>query len=276
MTLIVQKFRGTSVRNIGCIHIVAEKNIQTRSGHKVIIVVSAMAGETDLLIQLAQELSNFPNPRELNVLLSTEEQVAIALLERGCSVRSYTGPQVPIRTDSIHNKAHILEINVSNIQEDLAAEKVVVVTDFQGADEMENITTLGRDGSDTTEVVLASVLKTDEYQIYTDVSGIHTTDPKAVLNARKTSEITVNEVLELSSSGSKIIQNRATELASINNVPVHILSTFLNGPGTLIVCNKMELQETAATSIAFNRDEVKFMILSIPNSRNTLHIKNAV
>ncbi|HQW58381.1 MAG TPA: aspartate kinase, partial [Gammaproteobacteria bacterium] len=244
MALIVQKFGGTSVGSIECIRQVAEKVIKTReAGHDLVVVVSAMAGETDRLVRLAQELSQLPNPREFDVLLSTGEQVVIALLslallERGCPARSYTGTQVHIRTDSAHNKARILGIDGSKILSDLKAGRVVVVAGFQGTDEMGNITTLGRGGSDITAVALAAALDADECQIYTDVDGVYTADPKIVADAGRMSQVTVEEMLEMASNGAKVMQIRAVEFAGKYHVPVRVLSTFQEGTGTLIIADE--------------------------------------
>lgn len=271
MALIVQKFGGTSVGSIERIRLVAEKVIKTReAGHDLVVVVSAMAGETDRLVHLAQELSQIPNPREFDVLLSTGEQVVIALLslallDRGCPARSYTGAQVHIRTDNAHNKARILGIDGSKIRSDLLAGKVVVVAGFQGTDEMGNITTLGRGGSDTTAVALAAALKADECQIYTDVDGVYTADPRIVSNARRMPEVTVEEMLEMASNGAKVMQIRAVEFAGKYNVPVRVLPTFQEGLGTLIVSDDANMQHPPVSGIAFNQDEAKLVIYGIPD-----------
>lgn len=269
MALIVQKYGGTSVGSIECIRTVAEKIIHTRAqGHQLIVVVSAMAGETDRLVRLAEDLSHSPHPRELDVLLSTGEQVtiallSIALLKQGCPARSYTGGQVHIRTDNVHNKARILGIDGTKIRADLSAGHVVVVAGFQGTDEMGNITTLGRGGSDTTAVALAAALKADECQIYTDVEGVYTADPRIVSDARRMSNVTVEEMLEMASSGAKVMQNRAVELAGKHNVPVRVLSTFKEGPGTLITNREENMQHSVVSSIAFNQDEAKLVMQGI-------------
>jgi len=271
MALIVQKFGGTSVGNVARIRAVAEKVMQTRAlGHQLVVVVSAMAGETDRLAQLAQELSGAPNPREFDVLLSTGEQVtiallSIALLQLGCPTRSYTGAQVHIRTDSVHNKARILGIDGTKIRADLMAGKVVVVAGFQGTDEIGNITTLGRGGSDTTAVALAAALKADECQIFTDVDGVYTADPKIVPDAKRMPTVTVEEMLEMASSGAKVMQIRAVEFAGRHDVPVRILSTFQEGPGTLITRNEEDMQHPIVSGIAFNREEAKLVIHGVPD-----------
>lgn len=271
MALIVQKFGGTSVGSVARIRAVAERIIQSRAlGHQLVVVVSAMAGETDRLARLAQELSDVPNPREFDVLLSTGEQVTIALLslallQLGCPTRSYTGAQVRIRTDNVHNKARILGIDSTKIRADLMAGKVVVVAGFQGIDEMGNITTLGRGGSDTTAVALAAALKADECQIYTDVDGVYTADPKIVSDAQRMSSVTVDEMLEMASSGAKVMQIRAVEFAGRHDVPVRILSTFQEGPGTLITSDEEDMQHPIVSGIAFNRDEAKLVIHGVPD-----------
>lgn len=275
MTLIVQKFGGTSVGNVERIHHVADKVVKSRSeGHQLVIVVSAMSGETDRLVSLAQQFSDCPDPREVDVLLSTGEQVSIALLSmaliaRGCPARSYTGPQVHIRTDQVHNKARIIAIDSQKIHKDLSQGKVVVVAGFQGVDGFGNITTLGRGGSDTTAVALAAALKADECQIFTDVEGVYTADPHMVPDAKRMSHITFEEMLEFSSLGAKVMQIRAVEFAGKYNVPIRVLSTFEEGPGTLIakqiLNSEQDLSKTSVSGIACTRDEAKLVIQDIPN-----------
>ncbi|MEA3243380.1 MAG: aspartate kinase, partial [Pseudomonadota bacterium] len=232
MALIVQKYGGTSVGTPERIQAVAEKIIRYRDqGNRVVVVVSAMSGETDRLLSLATALSERPMPRELDVLLATGEQTTIALLsmalqERGCAARSYTGAQVHILTDGAHNKARILDIDAHRVSSDLAAGRVVVVAGFQGVDENGNITTLGRGGSDTTAVALAAALKADECQIFTDVDGVYTTDPRVEPDARRLERITFEEMLEMASLGSKVLQIRAVEFAGKYNVPLRVLSSF--------------------------------------------------
>ena len=272
MALIVQKYGGTSVGSIERIRAVAEKIIQAREqGHEVVVVVSAMAGETDRLVQLAHAISRVPNPREFDVLLSTGEQVTIALLtlallDRGCPARSYTGGQVHIRTDSAHSKARILGIADSKIKADLSMGKVVVVAGFQGIDEMGNITTLGRGGSDTTAVALAAALNADECQIYTDIDGVYTTDPRLVSDACRMMQVTVEEMLEMASNGAKVMQTRAVEFAGKYDVPVRVLSSFEEGCGTLITVNEQDMQHSVVSGVAFNRDEAKLVIQGVPDS----------
>lgn len=272
MSLIVQKFGGTSVGSIERIEAVAEKVAAFRSqGHDIVVAVSAMSGETNRLIGLANAIDEQPTPRELDVLVSTGEQVTIALLsmalnKRDCPAKSYTGSQVRILTDSAHNKARIKDIDVANIRAELSAGRVVVVAGFQGADEFDNITTLGRGGSDTTAVAIAAALGADECQIYTDVDGVYTTDPRVVESARRLDRITFEEMLEMASLGSKVLQIRAVEFAGKYNVPLRVLHSFQDGPGTLISLEEDSAMETPAVSgIAFTRDEAKLSILGVPD-----------
>lgn len=272
MSLIVQKFGGTSVGSVERIEAVADKIAAFRSqGHDIVVAVSAMSGETNRLIGLANAIDEQPTPRELDVLVSTGEQVTIALLsmalnKRGCPAKSYTGSQVRILTDSAYNKARIKEIDVANIRTELDAGRVVVVAGFQGADEDDNITTLGRGGSDTTAVAIAAALGADECQIYTDVDGVYTTDPRVVDSARRLERITFEEMLEMASLGSKVLQIRAVEFAGKYNVPLRVLHSFQDGPGTLISLEEDSAMETPAVSgIAFTRDEAKLSILGVPD-----------
>jgi aspartate kinase len=273
MALLVQKFGGTSVGSTARIEAVAEKVCRFRKeGHDIVVVVSAMSGETNRLIGLANEIMDEPTPREMDVLVSTGEQVTIALLsmalkKRNCNARSYTGGQVRILTDSAHTKARIREIDEERMREDLAAGRVVVVAGFQGMDELGNITTLGRGGSDTTAVALAAALKADECQIYTDVDGVYTTDPRMVDSARRLDRITFEEMLEMASLGSKVLQIRAVEFAGKYNVPLRVLSSFADGGGTLITLEEDSAMEQAVVSgIAFNRDEAKLTISGVPDT----------
>ena len=273
MALLVQKFGGTSVGSTDRIEAVAEKVCRfRREGHDIVVVVSAMSGETNRLIGLANAIMDEPTPREMDVLVSTGEQVTIALLsmalqKRGCEARSYTGGQVRILTDSAHMKARIRQIDEQNMREDLAAGRVVVVAGFQGIDEQGNITTLGRGGSDTTAVALAAALKADECQIYTDVDGVYTTDPRVVDNARRLSRITFEEMLEMASLGSKVLQIRSVEFAGKYSVPLRVLSSFEEGEGTLITFEDDDVMEQPVVSgIAFNRDEAKLTISGVPDT----------
>jgi len=271
MALIVQKYGGTSVGSVERIEHVAKKVIATKNqGHQVVVVVSAMSGETNRLVELAKAISPEPEARELDVLLSTGEQVTIALLamaliKHGCTARSYTGHQVHILTDSAHNKARILDIDQQRVRKDLDAGHVVVVAGFQGQDDNGNITTLGRGGSDTTAVAMAAALKADECQIYTDVDGVYTTDPRVVPEARRLSRITFEEMLEMASLGSKVLQIRSVEFAGKYNVPLRVLSSFQDGPGTLITYEETNMEQALISGIAFNRDEAKLTILGVPD-----------
>ena len=272
MALYVQKYGGTSVGSVERIRGVAEKVKGFRdNGHDVVVVVSAMSGETNRLIGLAGEIQTQPDPREMDVLVSTGEQVTIALLcmalkEGGCDARSYTGGQVKIRTDSSHMKARIQEIDVDNMRADLKQGRVVVVAGFQGVDEQGNITTLGRGGSDTTGVALAAALNADECQIYTDVDGVYTTDPRVVEGAQRLDEITFEEMLEMASLGSKVLQIRAVEFAGKYNVPLRVLHSSQEGPGTLInIESDKKMEQPVISGIAFNRDEAKLTITGVPD-----------
>ena len=239
-------------------------------------MVSAMSGETDRLLGLANAIGSVPVPRELDVLLATGEQVTIALLsmalqQRGCAARSYTGAQVHIRTDSAHNKARIRAIDDARVHADLTEGRVVVVAGFQGVDEDGNITTLGRGGSDTTAVALAAALKADECQIFTDVDGVYTTDPRVVPQARRLDRITFEEMLEMASLGSKVLQIRAVEFAGKYNVPLRVLSTFEEGNGTLISYEEPDVEQALISGIAFNRDEAKLTVVGVPDQPGVAH-----
>ncbi|WP_257295350.1 aspartate kinase [Endozoicomonas sp. YOMI1] len=272
MALIVQKFGGTSVGTTERIQGVADKVKGFREqGHDVVVVVSAMSGETNRLVELARSMQSQPTPREMDVILSTGEQVTIGLLsmalnERGCPATSYTGSQVAIVTDSVHTKARIKRIDTERIVRDLELGRVVVVAGFQGRDEADNITTLGRGGSDTTAVALAAALKADECQIYTDVDGVYTTDPRVVEGACRLDKITFEEMLEMASLGSKVLQIRAVEFAGKYNVNLRVLHTFQDGPGTLITLDEgIAMESPVVSGIAFNRDEAKLTIKGVPD-----------
>jgi aspartate kinase len=271
MALIVQKYGGTSVGSTERIQAVAEKVKKYHdAGNQVVVVVSAMSGETNRLIALAEEITPRPSAREMDVLLSTGEQVTIALLsmalhQLGLDARSYTGGQVHIRTDSAHSKARILDIDGERVKSDLDAGRVVVVAGFQGTDENGNITTLGRGGSDTTAVAMAAALNADECQIFTDVDGVYTTDPRVEPNARKLDRITFEEMLELASSGSKVLQIRSVEFAGKYNVPLRVLSSFEEGEGTLITLEEEDVEKAKIAGIAFSRDEAKLTIRGVPD-----------
>ena len=273
MALIVQKFGGTSVASTDRIKNVAKRVARWKAqGHDIIVVPSAMSGETNRLIALAKEISTSPDPRELDVIASTGEQVTIGLLamalkEEGLKAKSYTGPQVRVLTDSTFTKARILQIDDDKIRKDLADGCVVVVAGFQGADEDGNITTLGRGGSDTSAVALAAALKADECQIYTDVDGVYTTDPRVEPSARKLDTITFEEMLEMASLGSKVLQIRSVEFAGKYKVKLRVLSSFQDeGEGTLITVEEdKQMEQPIISGIAFNRDEAKLTIQGVPD-----------
>ncbi|MBT3672004.1 MAG: aspartate kinase [Porticoccaceae bacterium] len=272
MSLIVQKYGGTSVGTVERIEAVADRVVKSHQcGNQVVVAVSAMSGETNRLIGLANEINESPDLREMDVLVSTGEQVTIALVcmalqKRGIEARSYTGGQVKILTDNVHGKARIKEIDAHRMQTDLKAGRVVVVAGFQGIDDEGNITTLGRGGSDTTAVALAAALNADECQIYTDVDGVYTTDPRVVPDARRLDQITFEEMLEMASQGSKILQIRSVEFAGKYSVPLRVMSSFIEGPGTLISLeDNDQMEQPVVSGIAFNRDEAKLTIRGIPD-----------
>ena len=273
MALIVQKYGGTSMGSIERIEHVAEKCIAAQqAGNDLVVAVSAMSGETNRLIALAHDITPRPSPREMDVIMSTGEQVSIALLaiaieKRGVPAVSYTGGQVKILTDSAHMKARIKGIDSDNIRRDLSAGKIVIVAGFQGVDEHGNITTLGRGGSDTTAVALAAALNADECQIYTDVDGVYTTDPRVEPKARKLDRITFEEMLEMASLGSKVLQIRSVEFAGKYKVPLRVLSSFEDGEGTLISLEEENPVESAIiTGIAFSRDEAQVNVVDVPDT----------
>ena len=284
MALIVQKYGGTSMGSIDRIKNVAKRVKRWHdNGHQVVVVVSAMSGETNRLIDLARQISNNPDPREYDQMVSTGEQVSISLLamaikELGIGARSMTGRQVAIKTDNAHNKARIESIDDKNIREQLDAGNIVIVAGFQGIDEEGNATTLGRGGSDTTGVAIAAALGADECQIYTDVDGVYTTDPRVTSKAKKLEKITFEEMLEMASLGSKILQIRSVEFAGKYGVPLRVLSSFdentdgsfdqefQNNVGTLITIDEGDNMEQAIISgIAFNRDEAKILVRGVPD-----------
>ena len=273
MSLIVQKFGGTSVANVDRINAVADRVEKfKKEGHQIIVVVSAMSGETNKLIGLAEDMMGSPEPRELDAIVSTGEQVtagltALALINRGIPAKSYSGNQIKILTDQAHTKARILKIDDKAIKQDLDAGNVVVVAGFQGVDEQGNVTTLGRGGSDTTAVAIAAAIKADECQIYTDVDGIYTTDPRIVKDARRLKSITFEEMLEMASLGSKVLQTRSVEFAGKYKVKLRVLSSFdAHGEGTIITFEEDEKMESPIISgIAFNRDEAEVSVRGFPD-----------
>lgn len=277
MALYVYKFGGTSVGSVERIKSVAEKVKKAHDlGDQIVVVLSAMSGETNRLIDLAKEMQAQPTARELDVLISTGEQVTVALLamalhQLGCEAVSYTGAQVKILTDSVHTKARIREIDDFKMRADLNAGKVVVVAGFQGVDEFGNITTLGRGGSDTSAVALAAALKADECHIYTDVDGVYTTDPRVEPKARRLNHITFEEMLEMASLGSKVLQIRSVEFAGKYNVALRVLSSFQEGCGTLITYEDSQMESALISGIAFNRDEAKLTITGVPDLPGVAH-----
>ncbi len=271
MALIVQKYGGTSVGSLERIQNVAKKVAKfVDEGHLVVVVLSAMTGETNRLIEMAKVMQERPSRREMDVLLTTGEQVTIALLsmalqQNGYDAISYTGWQVPIQTDEVHTKARIDSINAQKIRDQLEVGKVVVVAGFQGVTANGDISTLGRGGSDTTAVALAAALKADECQIYTDVDGVYTTDPRMVPEARRLDTITFDEMLEMASLGAKVLQIRSVEFASKYKVPLRVLSSLQEGGGTLITSEDETMEKPLISGIAFNRDEAKLQILGVPD-----------
>ena len=271
MPLIVEKYGGTSVGTSERIHAVADRVAAShRAGENLVVVLSAMAGETDRLLKLAHEIDPEADARETDVLVSTGEQVTIALLtialhKLDVPARSYTGGQVRILTDNVYGKARILDIDADMVRTDIEQRNVVVVAGFQGVDREGNITTLGRGGSDTTAVAMAAALQADECRIYTDVDGVYTADPRIVPEARRLERITVEEMLELSSLGAKVLQTRSVELAGKYKVPLRVLSSFEPGNGTLITHEANEMEQPLIAGIAYNRDEAKLTIRGVPD-----------
>ena len=271
MALIVEKFGGTSVGDVDRINAVADQIAHAKtSGVQLVVVLSAMAGETNRLLDLGTQVSPASEHREIDVLISTGEQVTIALLAlaleaRGVRARSYTGDQVRIVTDNVHGKARIMDIETHRIEADLVEDRVVIVAGFQGQDLEGNITTLGRGGSDTTAVALAAALNADECRIFTDVDGVYTADPRVVPNARRLSQITTEEMLELASVGAKVLQTRAVEFAGKYGVTIRVLSSFEEGPGTLISQEIDEMEQPLISGIAYNGDEAKLTITGVPD-----------
>jgi aspartate kinase len=271
MALVVQKYGGTSVGDIDRIRNVARRVIHTRDeGHRVVVVVSAMAGETDKLIRLARQVTPDPDEREMDVLVSTGEQVTIALLamtlkSMGCDAKSYLGFQIKIATDSAFGKARITGIESEKVLEDLRNGRVVVVAGFQGVDESENITTLGRGGSDTTAVAVAAAIRADVCEIYTDVDGVYTTDPNICPKARKLSRISYDEMLEMASLGAKVLQTRSVEFAKKYDVPIHVRSSFNDNPGTIVCKEEREMERVVVSGVTYNKNEAKIEVMRVPD-----------
>nr|WP_320115454.1 aspartate kinase [uncultured Desulfuromonas sp.] len=271
MALVVQKYGGTSVGTTDKIRNVAKRVARTYDeGNDVVVIVSAMAGETNKLVALSQEMCEFPSEREYDVLVSTGEQVTIALLSMclqsmGYKAKSYLGHQIPILTDNASSRARIKEIGDENIREDLKNGSIVVVAGFQGIDDEGNITTLGRGGSDTSAVAVAAGLKADVCEIYTDVDGVYTTDPRIVSNASKLEKISYEEMLEMASLGAKVLQIRSVEFAKKYNVVIHVRSSFNDNPGTLVMKEDAEMETVLVSGVTCNKDEAKISVLRIPD-----------
>jgi len=269
VTLVVQKYGGTSVGDVGRIQRVARRIVEVkRAGHDVVVVMSAMAGETDRLLQLAHEITESPNERELDVILATGEQVAIGLLSLaiqacGAKARSFTGTQVRILTDNVHTKARILNIDVERIRQALREGKIAIVAGFQGVSAEEEVTTLGRGGSDLTAVALAAALNADICEIYTDVEGVYTADPSLVPTARKLPRISYEEMIEMASLGARVLQARAVEYAKNYNVSVHVRSSFSENRGTLVVQEDPDMEKVMVSGIAYDRKEAKITITRV-------------
>ena len=270
MALIVQKYGGSSVADVEKIKNVARRVVESAGGNQLVVVVSAMGKTTDGLVNLATRISNSPDPREMDMLLATGEQITIALLAMalhglGFKARSFTGPQVGMRTDTAHTKARITRINAERARAALDAGEIVVVAGFQGLSEVDEITTLGRGGSDLTAVALAAGLKADVCEIYTDVDGVYTADPNIVPDARKLPRIAYDEMLEMASLGAKVLQARSVEFAKKYGVPVHVRSTFKPVPGTLVTREERDMEEVVVTGVTHDRSQAKISILRVPD-----------
>lgn len=271
MALIVQKYGGTSLSNLGCVEKVATKILQTRrKGHQVVVVVSAMNGETDRLIGLAKSIQEEPDAREYDVLVSTGEKASMALMcmaliKRGCRARSYSGSQACIQTNGIYKKARIIDIQCDAIRADIAAGCIPIIAGFQGIDCKGDINTLGRGGSDTTAVAIAAALGADECQIYTDVEGVYSADPRVVPEAQRLKQIHFEEILEMASMGAKVLQNHSVEYAGKYKVPLRVLSTFTEGPGTLVTFDQKNMSDALISGVAYNRNQAKLTLRGIPD-----------
>ena len=271
MALVVQKYGGTSVGNLDKIANVAKKVIRTKEeGNDVVVILSAMSGETDRLIQLAQKAADEPDPREYDSLVSTGEQVTVTLLAimlngMGWPAKSFLGFQVPVRTDQAFKKARILDVDTEAIRAELKKGIIVVVAGFQGIDPENNITTLGRGGSDTSAVALAAALKADICDIYTDVDGVYTADPNICSNARRLDRITYDEMLEMARAGAKVLQPRSVELAKKFNVPVYVKSSFTDEAGTLVTREEKEMEKEVVSGVTYDRDQAKITVIHVPD-----------
>jgi aspartate kinase len=277
MALIVQKYGGTSVGDLERIRNVARKAIRTNeAGNDIVVVISAMAGETDKLINLAHELIPIPDGRELDVLISTGEQVSVALVSMaitsmGHKARSYLGYQIPIHTDNAYGKARITHVESGKIMNDLKAGRIVVVAGFQGIDDGGNVTTLGRGGSDTTAVAVAAALKADVCEIFTDVDGVYTTDPSVCERARKLEKISYDEMLEMASLGAKVLHIRAVEFAKKYNVPIRVRSSFNDDIGTLVCREDEEMENVVVSGVTYDKNEAKITITKVPDKPGIAH-----
>src|SRR3989441_456000 len=270
MALIVQKYGGSSVADVEKIKNVARRVVESAGGNQLVVVVSAMGKTTDGLVNLATRISNSPDPREMDMLLATGEQITIALLAMalhglGFKARSFTGPQVGMRTDTAHTKARITRINAERARAALDSGEVAIVAGFQGLSEAEEITTLGRGGSDLTAVALAAALKADVCEIYTDVDGVYTADPNVVPDARKLARIAYDEMLEMASLGAKVLQSRSVEFAKKYDVPVHVRSSFKPDEGTLVTREEHGMEEAVVTGVTHDRSQAKISILRVPD-----------
>jgi aspartate kinase len=275
MALIVQKYGGTSVGSIEKIRGVAERVVKYhKEGNQIVVVLSAMAGQTDFLIQLAHEMTDDPDPRELDVLMSTGEQISVALFAMavktmGYDARSFLGFQVAIHTDNLYGKARIHNIETDRITKELQQGRIVTVAGFQGLDENGDITTLGRGGSDTTAVALAASLKADVCEIYTDVDGVYTTDPSICLKAKKLDIISYEEMLEMASQGAKVLETRSVEFAKKYNVPIHVRSTFSNERGTMVIAETKDMERVMVSGVTYNKNEARVTIKKVPDKPGT-------
>jgi len=271
MSIIVQKFGGSSVANIEKIRHVAERVIESaRLGNRMVVVLSAMAGQTDGLTGLAHEMAEDPDPRELDVLMATGEQVSVALFamaikSMGHDAKSLLGFQVPIQTDHLYGKARILDIDTERILRELEKDRILAVAGFQGLDEKGNITTLGRGGSDTTAVALAAALNADICEIFTDVDGVYTTDPNICPKARKRDAISYDEMLEMASLGAKVLEIRSVEFAKKFKVPIHVRSTFTKERGTMVIEETKDMEKVVVSGVAYNKNEARVTITKVPD-----------
>lgn len=277
MSLLVHKYGGTSVGSLDRIQHVADRVVAAKAaGHNLVVVLSAMHGETDRLIEMAKQIHPVPDPHAYDLLVSSGEQVSIsllamALLSRGVKAKPLTGPQAGVRTDSQHRKARITDVDAEALKALVDAGVVPIVAGFQGMDEQGHVTTFGRGGSDTTAVALAVALQAKECQIYTDVDGVYTTDPRVVPNARRLDEVSFEEMLELSSLGAKVLQIRSVEFAGKYNVPIRVLSTFKEGPGTLITNEDMRVEQPLVSGVAFDRNQAQITLVGMLNQPGNVH-----